>query len=55
MDIVATSLGYMGLGFMNDPGLFQMLRVSPIIFCGLLSIPFLKQRLRDSNLLSKCL
>jgi len=49
LDIVATSLGYMGLGFMNDPGLFQMLRVSPIIFCGLLSIPFLKQRLRWFN------
>jgi len=49
LDIVGTSLGYMGLGFMHDPGFFQMLRVSPIIFCGLLSIPILKQRLKWFN------
>jgi len=49
LDIVATSLGYMGLAFMKDAGLFQMLRVSPIIFCGLLSIPILKQRLKWFN------
>jgi len=49
MDIVATSLGYMGLGFMRDPGFFQMLRVTPIIFCGLLSIPILKQKLKFHN------
>jgi len=49
LDLLATSLGYMGLGFMRDPGFFQMLRVSPIIFCGLLSIPFLGQRLRWFN------
>ena len=34
MDIVATALGYMGLGFMKDAGTFQMLRVSPIIYTG---------------------
>eukprot|EP00091_Calanus_sinicus_P002769 TRINITY_DN12873_c0_g1_i1.p2 TRINITY_DN12873_c0_g1~~TRINITY_DN12873_c0_g1_i1.p2 ORF type:complete len:113 (-),score=23.57 TRINITY_DN12873_c0_g1_i1:376-714(-) len=49
LDIVATSLGYMGLAFMHDPGFFQMLRVSPIIFCGLLSMPILKQRLKWFN------
>ena len=49
MDIVATSLGYIGLGFMKDAGFFQMLRVTPIIFCGLLSIPILKQRLKWFN------
>lgn len=49
LDIVATSLGYMGLAFMKDAGFFQMLRVSPIIFCGLLSIPILKQKLRWYN------
>ena len=43
LDIVGTSLGYIGLGFMKDAGFFQMLRVSPIIFCALLSIPILKQ------------
>ena len=46
MDIVGTSLGYIGLGFMKDAGFFQMLRVSPIIFCALLSIPIMKERLR---------
>jgi len=49
LDIVGTSLDYMGLAFMKDAGLFQMLRVSPIIFCGLLSIPILKQRLKWFN------
>jgi len=49
LDLLATSLGYMGLAFMRDPGFFQMLRVSPIIFCGLLSIPILRQRLRWFN------
>jgi len=49
LDIVATSLGYMGLAFMKDPGFFQMLRVSPIIFCGLLSMPVLKQKLKWFN------
>lgn len=49
LDIVGTSLGYMGLAFMKDAGFFQMLRVSPIIFCGLLSIPILKQKLKWYN------
>jgi len=49
LDIVGTSLGYIGLGFMKDAGFFQMLRVSPIIFCALLSIPILKQRLKWFN------
>jgi len=49
LDIVATAMGYMGLSFMNNPGFFQMLRCSPIIFCGLLSIPFLGQRLKAHN------
>jgi len=46
LDIVGTSLGYVGLGFLRDPGFFQMLRTTPIVFCGLLSIPILKQRLK---------
>jgi len=49
LDIVGTSCDYMGLGFMRNPGFFQMLRCSPIIFCGLLSIPFLGQRLKMHN------
>jgi len=49
LDIIATAMGYMGLGFMKNPGFFQMLRCSPIIFCGLLSIPFLGQRLKAHN------
>jgi len=49
LDLLATSLGYMGLAFLKDPGFFQMLRVSPMIFTGLLSIPILKQRLRWFN------
>jgi len=48
-DLVGTGIGYMGLAFMHDTGMFQMLRVSPIIFCGLLSIPFLGQRLKWFN------
>lgn len=46
LDIAGTSLGYVGLGFLKDPGFFQMLRTTPIVFCGLLSIPILKRRLR---------
>jgi len=49
LDIVGTSLGYIGLGFMKDAGFFQMLRVSPIIFCALLSMPILKQKLKWFN------
>jgi len=49
LDIVATTMGYMGLGFMRNPGLFQMLRVTPMIFCGLLSMPILKQKLKLHN------
>jgi len=49
LDITATSLGYMGLGFMKNPGFFQMLRVSAMIFCGLISIPVLKQKLKIHN------
>jgi len=49
LDIVATSLGYMGLGFMRNPGFFQMLRVTPMIFCGLLSMPILKQKFKLHN------
>jgi len=49
LDIVATAMGYMGLGFMQNPGFFQMLRVTPLVFCGLLSIPFLGQRLKMHN------
>jgi len=49
LDLLATSLGYMGLAFLKDPGFFQMLRVSPMIFTGLLSIPILKQKLRWFN------
>jgi len=49
LDIIATALGYMGLSFMNNPGFFQMLRCTPIIWCGLLSIPFLGERLKAHN------
>jgi len=49
LDIVATTLGYFGLGFMRSPGFFQMLRVSPIVFCGLISMPVLKQKLKIHN------
>jgi len=49
LDIVATTLGYMGLGFMRNPGFFQMLRVTPMIFCGLLSMPILKRKLKLHN------
>jgi len=49
LDLVATSLGYMGLAFLKDPGYFQMLRVSPMVYTGLLSIPILKQRLKWFN------
>jgi len=49
LDIIGTSLGYIGLGFMKDAGFFQMLRVSPIIFCALLSIPILRQKLKWFN------
>ena len=46
MDILATSLDYMGLAFLKDAGLFQMLRVTPILWCAILSIPILRQRVK---------
>jgi len=49
LDIFATGLGYLGLIFMANPGFFQMLRCTPIIWCGLLSIPFLGERLKAHN------
>jgi len=49
LDIFATGLGYLGMIFMANPGFFQMLRCTPIIWCGLLSIPFLGQRLKANN------
>jgi len=49
LDIFATGLGYLGLILMANPGFFQMLRCTPIIWCGLLSIPFLGQRLKAHN------
>jgi len=49
LDIFATGLGYLGMIFMANPGFFQMLRCTPIIWCGLLSIPFLGQRLKAHN------
>ena len=45
MDLVSASLAFIGLGFMKDGGFYQMLRVSSVIFCALLSIPVLKQKL----------
>ena len=45
LDIVSTSVAYTGLGFMKDGGFYQMLRVSSVVFCALLSIPVLKQKL----------
>ena len=49
MDIVSTSVAYTGLGFMKDGGFYQMLRVSSVVFCALLSIPVLKQKLKWFN------
>jgi len=49
MDLVATSLGYMGLAWMRNAGFFQMLRATPMIWCGLLSMPILKLRLKWFN------
>ena len=46
IELVGTVLGYIGLGLMKDGGFFQMLSVTSIIFCALLSIPLLGQRLR---------
>ena len=46
MDILATSLDYMGLAFMKDAGLFQMLRVTPMLWCAIISIPVLRQRVK---------
>jgi len=46
MDLVGTALGYMGLAFSQDGGTFQMLRATAMIWCGLLSIPFLGRRLK---------
>ena len=46
MDILATSLDYMGLAFLKDAGLFQMLRVTPMLWCAILSIPILRQRVK---------
>ena len=46
IELVGTVLGYIGLGLMKDGGFFQMLSVTSIIFCALLSIPLLRQRLR---------
>ena len=49
MDIISTSVAYTGLGFMKDGGFYQMLRVSSVVFCALLSIPVLKQKLKWFN------
>ena len=49
MDIVSASLAFTGLGFMKDGGFYQMLRVSSVVFCALLSIPILKQKLKWFN------
>ena len=46
MDIIGVSLGYTGLGFMKNGGFFTMLKVTSLVFCALLSIPILKQRLK---------
>lgn len=45
LDIASFSCSFTGLGFLKDACLYQMLRVSQIVFCGLLSIPVLKRRL----------
>lgn len=49
LDIIGTSCDYMGLGLMRNPGFQQMLRATPIVFCALLSIPFLGKRLKAHN------
>ena len=49
MDLVSASLAFIGLGFMKDGGFYQMLRVSSVVFCALLSIPVLKQKLKWFN------
>ena len=43
LSLAAGALGCIGLGFLKDAGLFQMLGVSNIVFCALLSIPLLKK------------
>ena len=45
LELVSTSLSFIGLGFMKDGGFYQMLGVSSLVFCALLSIPVLKQKL----------
>merc|ERR1719264_834376 len=45
LDISSVSCSFTGLGFLKDAGLHQMLRVSNLVFCGLLSTLFLKMRL----------
>ena len=42
LDLVSMSMLYTGLKFLKDAGLYQMLRVSQIVFCGLLSVAVLK-------------
>ena len=46
LDILSMSFSFTGLGFLKDAGLHQMLRVSNLVFCGLLSTLFLK-KVRD--------
>ena len=53
-DMVAMSLCVTGLGFLKDAGLYQMLRVSRMVFCGLLSIIFLK-KVSFEKLIYSCL
>ena len=45
LELVSTSLSFIGLGFMKDGSFYQMLGVSSLVFCALLSIPVLKQKL----------
>ena len=49
MDLISVSLGNIGLGFMLNGGFYQILRVTSLVFCALLSIPILKQRLKWFN------
>jgi len=45
LDIIGTTCDGMGMGFMRNPGFNQMLRATPIVFCGLLSRIFLGRKL----------
>ena len=46
IDIISTVTGLIGLVFMKNAGFFAMLKIASIVFCALLSMPILKQKLK---------